>query len=274
MEFVGKEEDRIKWAMHFAQVKANIVQPQRSHKVTVSGKSKAGKPYSYEYKYADLADVDAAVMNAIKKVVDDKGIIQFSYMFEVESTQEGVTVQTLLIDASGFYAITNKIWFKNANAWDAQATASLISYAKRYSLSAAFGVASEDDNDAGDQKTFTQPKVLTKKQLEEYSVTYQGFSANLMDLYQEALDGVEDAKNWIKSPHTPQDAQAIHQINEMHKREKARKADIKATQEKEKAEQEAQSKQAALEKIQQAKKDPFADKKVTSANDPEVDKLF
>ena len=69
MEIYGREEDRAKWAMHYAQVKANISQPKRTHNVTVSGKNKQGKPYSYDYKYADLADIDKAVMDGIKKAV-------------------------------------------------------------------------------------------------------------------------------------------------------------------------------------------------------------
>lgn len=77
MEFIGEEKDRTSWALHFAQVKAKIKQPQRSHTVQVSGKTKAGKDYTYEYKYADLADVDKSVMDAIKDVVDDKGRFNF-----------------------------------------------------------------------------------------------------------------------------------------------------------------------------------------------------
>ena len=42
MEIYGEEKDRASWAMHYAQVKANITQPQRTHKVDISGKSKVG----------------------------------------------------------------------------------------------------------------------------------------------------------------------------------------------------------------------------------------
>ena len=38
--------------------------------------------------------------------------------------------------------------------------------------------------------------------------------------------------------------------------------------------QEEKAKQAALNKVQKGKKDPFEDKKVESDSDPEVDKLF
>lgn len=263
MEIYGKEEDRAKWAMHYAQVKANIEQPQREHKVTVSGTTKQGKPYSYEYKYADLADVDKAVMNGIRKVTDKDGNVAFSYCFDISTTNTAVTVQTILIDSSGFTVKTNKITFQNGRPQDAQATASLISYAKRYSLSGAFGIAADDDDDAQDQKTIYEPKVLSKKELENYEVYYNGTQANLYDLYQEAKDGIKDAQNWFAESHTPQDAQAVHQIAQIFKQKQSK---IKNTQEE-------KAKQDALDKIQQAQKDPFEDKKVAST-DSEVDKLF
>ncbi|MCZ3944390.1 ERF family protein [Lactobacillus gasseri] len=267
MDIYGKEEDRAKWAMHYAQVKANIEQPQRSHTVTVSGTTKQGKPYNYEYSYADLADVDKAVMEGIKKATDKDGNVVFSYFFDIVTGNTSVTVQTVLIDSSGFTVKTNKITFQNSKPQDAQATASLISYAKRYSLSGAFGIAADDDDDAQDQKTIYEPKVLTKKELEEYKVYYNGTMANLYDLYQEAKEGIKDAQDWFNESHTPQDAQAVHQIAQIFKKKHAR------TKESDNA------KKAALDKIQQSKtkepkKDPFADKKVASGGDTVVDGLF
>lgn len=263
MEIYGKEEDRAKWALHYAQVKANINQPKRTHKVTVSGKNKQGKPYSYDYKYADLADIDKAVMDGIKKATDKEGNVNFSYFFDIQTTNTAVAVQTLLVDSSGFTVKTNKIIFQNGKAYDAQATASLISYAKRYSLSGAFGIAADDDNDVQDQKTIYEPKILTKQELENYQVYYNGVQANLYDLYQEARDGIKDAQDWFKESHTPEDAQAIHQVAQIFKK-KHKKTDTSKTKEK----------QAVLDKIQQAKKDPFEDKKVVSDADSTVDRLF
>ena len=262
MEIYGREEDRAKWAMHYAQVKANISQPKRTHNVTVSGKNKQGKPYSYDYKYADLADIDKAVMDGIKKVTDKEGNVTFSYFFDIQTTNTAVAVQTLLVDASGFTVKTNKIVFQNGKAYDAQATASLISYAKRYSLSGAFGIAADDDKDAQDQKIIYEPRVLTKQELENYQVYYNGTQANLYDLYQEAKDGIKDAQDWFNESHTPEDAQAVHQIAQMFKKKHSVKKENK-------------EKQAALDKIQQTKKDPFESQKVESSDDdPEVDKLF
>lgn len=148
MQQYGEEKNRATWAMHLGIVKAAIKQPKKTHNVTVSGYTKKGKPYSYDFKYADLADVDKAVMDAIRDTEED-GKPLLTYMFDIDNGADGVSVQTLIIDTTtGFMVRSNKVWFRNANVGDAQGTAGLISYAKRYSLSAAFGIASEDDEDA------------------------------------------------------------------------------------------------------------------------------
>lgn len=148
MEQYGCEEDRAKWAMHYAQVKAAIKPPKRTHKAIIRGKNSQGTPYNYKYKYADLADVDSAIVAAIRDTKENEKPV-FSYFFDIDNGKDGVQVQTVLVDATtGYMVKTNKVWFRNANVGNAQTTASLISYAKRYSLSAAFGIASEDDDDA------------------------------------------------------------------------------------------------------------------------------
>lgn len=143
-----RQKDKASWAMHLAIVKTSIKQPKRTHKVEVRGTTDRGKPYSYTYKYADLSDVDKSVMDAIIETKQN-GKPLLTYYFDVDNQQDGVQVETIIVDATTGYSVrTNKIWFKNLKTSDAQATASLISYAKRYSLSAAFGIASEDDDDA------------------------------------------------------------------------------------------------------------------------------
>ena len=59
-------KDKASWAMHLAMVKMAIVQPKKTHEVEVSGLTKYKKPYHYTYKYADLADVDRAIMDSGK----------------------------------------------------------------------------------------------------------------------------------------------------------------------------------------------------------------
>lgn len=191
-------KDKASWAMHLAMVKMAIVQPKKTHKVEVRGTTKNGKPYHYTYKYADLADVDKAIMDAIKKTAEDGKPI-FTYYFDIDNGAEGVTIETVIVDAATGYSVrTNKVWFKNVNVGNAQATASLISYGKRYSLSAVFGIASEDDDDAQAQK-MNQSQVVDENAIK---IIFEDYVNN---------HSIK-AKNWIKGKHDKATGDYIRQL--------------------------------------------------------------
>ncbi|MCT3601562.1 hypothetical protein EFS28_08580 [Lactobacillus acidophilus] len=182
------------WAKHFVQVKANIEQPKKTHTATVQMK----KGGSYKYKYADLADVDKAVMDACKKVTDNDGKVVFGYYFDIDNGEEGVSVQTILVDASGYEKATNKVWFKNFNVGKAQDTAILISYAKRYSLCGAFGIAADDDDDAQHLQQPTQTRDVNDVGLDVIWNAY-------------IKDHNEKAKKWLLGSHDAVTAKKINQ---------------------------------------------------------------
>lgn len=189
-----RRKDKASFAMHLAMVKMKIEQPKKSHKVTVSLKSGG----SYTYSYADLADVDKAIMKAIEKTaVDGKPLL--TYRFEIDNGAEGVSAETVIIDATtGYEERTNRVWFKNENVGKAQDSASLISYAKRYSLSAAFGIASEDDDDA-------QAQIRNQEQAID--------KAGIEIIVNEYLkDKTDKSKRWIKGKHDKATAEYIMQL--------------------------------------------------------------
>ncbi|KAB1978300.1 hypothetical protein HCN73_00270 [Lactobacillus crispatus] len=189
-----RRKDKASFAMHLAMVKMKIEQPKKSHKVTVSLKSGG----SYTYSYADLADVDKAIMKAIEKTaVDGKPLL--TYRFEIDNGAEGVSAETVIIDAAtGYEERTNRVWFKNVNVGKAQDSASLISYAKRYSLSAAFGIASEDDDDA-------QAQIRNQEQTID--------KAGIEIIVNEYLkDKTDKSKKWIKGKHDKATAEYIMQL--------------------------------------------------------------
>lgn len=189
-----RRKDKASFALHLAMVKMKIEQPKKSHKVTVSLKSGG----SYTYSYADLADVDKAIMKAIKETaVDGKPLL--TYRFEIDNGAEGVSAETIIIDAAtGYEERTNRVWFKNVNVGKAQDSASLISYAKRYSLSAAFGIASEDDDDA-------QAQIRNQEQTID--------KAGIEIIVNEYLkDKTEKSKRWIKGKHDKATAEYIMQL--------------------------------------------------------------
>lgn len=210
MEFIGTEECRAIWNQHFIQVKSKIKQPKRTKTVKVATKNGG----TYSYSYADLADVDKSVMDACRSVTDKDGNVVFGYYFDIDNSQEGVTVQTVMVDSAGGSMISDRIWFKNSYAGDAQRTASLISYAKRYSLSAAFGIASEDDNDAQNLKPDKPTvRILDQKELDSYEVVVYGHSHLLKDVWNDYIENHDqETKHWLTTQRDPQTKQAIKQL--------------------------------------------------------------
>lgn len=208
MEFIGKEQDQAIWNRHYIQVKSNIKQPKRTHKVNVGN--------SYSYKYADLSDVDSSVMEACRKVKDKDGNVAFGYFFDIDSGTDGIAVQTIMVDSAGGMIKSDKVWFKNKFVGDAQKTASLISYAKRYSLSAAFGIASEDDDDAQNLKPTDHKetvRVLDENELNHYEVSVFGNKHLLVDIWNDYLENKDgDSRKWLTNQKDPQTKQAIKQL--------------------------------------------------------------
>ena len=220
MEFIGDEQSRAIWNQHFIQVKSNIKQPRRTHTVKVVTQ----KGRNYSYKYADLADVDKAVMDACRQVKDKDGNAAFAYYFDIDNSNQGVCVQTVMVDASGAQMITDKVWFSNSKSEDAQKTASLISYAKRYSLSAAFGIASEDDDDAQSLKPRDNRRrvmVLDVDELNSFKVNVMGKSYLLKDIWNDYLEYKDpETLHWLMDQKDPQTLQAIKQFNDQYKMKK------------------------------------------------------
>lgn len=220
MEFIGDEQSRANWNKHFIQVKSQIKQPKRTHTVKVVTQ----KGRNYSYKYADLADVDKAVMDACRQVKDKDGNTAFAYYFDIANSSQGVCVQTVMVDTSGAQMITNKVWFSNTKSEDAQKTASLISYAKRYSLSAAFGIASEDDDDAQSLKPQDNRRrvmVLDVDELNNFKVNVLGKSYLLKDIWNDYLKYKDpETLHWLMDQKDPQTLQAIKQFNDQYKMKK------------------------------------------------------
>lgn len=266
-----KRSGKASWAMHLAMVKMAIIQPKKTHEVEVSGLTKYKKPYHYTYKYADLADVDNAVVNAIKETANQNdGKPLLTYYFDIDNGAEGVTVETIIVDATtGYSERTNKVWFKNLNIGDAQATASLISYGKRYSLSAAFGIASEDDDDAQTQK-MNQSQVVDTDAIK---IIFDDYVNNHS----------AKAKNWIKGKHDKATGDYIKQLlgdyELSHHLEKAKTKAINRRKEQQVNEAVKKIKPKSendviKDIVDKPKADPFADKKDSSKLTEEQQSLF
>lgn len=92
----------------------------------------------FRSKYADLG----AVVDAIKPALEKNGL---AFMQKFHRDDAGVTVETIIIHESG-ETLSNGVLNVPASKKDAQGFGSACTYARRYSLQAAFGVAPEDDD--------------------------------------------------------------------------------------------------------------------------------
>ena len=153
-------------------------------------------------------------MDACRTVKDKDGKAVFGYYFDIDNSQEGVSVQTVMVDSAGGSMISDKIWFRNNYTSDAQRTASLISYAKRYSLSGAFGIASEDDDDAQNLKADKPTvRILDEKELDSYEVVAYGHRHLLKDIWNDYIENHDqETKHWLTTQRDPQTKQAIKQL--------------------------------------------------------------
>ena len=93
---------------------------------------------AFRSKYADLG----ACLEAVNDALLNNGIALYQETFDVES---GVTVETVLLHESGETMRCGKLHVPAAKQ-DPQGYGSALTYARRYSLMAACGIAPEDDD--------------------------------------------------------------------------------------------------------------------------------
>lgn len=107
--------------------------------VTKSKTAKVRSPKGdFEYKYSTLDEL----ITATRAALSSNGIA----CFQPARTQgDHVVVSTVLVHASGQSLTSPEIMFHGGGT--PQTTGSALTYARRYSMSAALGVAAEDDDD-------------------------------------------------------------------------------------------------------------------------------
>lgn len=116
----------------FAKFRAQVKQPQKT----------ANNPY-FNSKYVTLE----GVMQAVDAALPGTGL---AYCQLVENCENGVSVSTLITHSSGEWMLVDPLTLTPTKR-DPQGQGSAITYAKRYQLSAAFGISSDiyDDGNAG-----------------------------------------------------------------------------------------------------------------------------
>ena len=146
--------------------------------------------------YVDLAGCVEAVIDALN--INGLALQQFSH-----ERDGGVAIETRLIHESG-EVIDCGVLFVPATKQDAQGYGSALTYARRYSLMAACGIAPEDDD--GNKATKSAPAKLKESDFKEFEDIYCIDMDELKDKYvsiynrattedeQKRLTAIKDAK--------------------------------------------------------------------------------
>lgn len=126
------------WAAAFVAFQKGL--PDIPKSKTADIRTDKGK---YSYSYADLPDIIAR----IRPVLAEHGL---AFAQSVEPGQAGITVTTRVYHREGHVESFGPLYLPAAA--DAQKAGSAITYARRYSLCAALGIAADEDDDANSAK--------------------------------------------------------------------------------------------------------------------------
>jgi len=132
----------------------------------------------FRSKYADLSSCIDAVINAL----NDNGIALIQHNHECDN---GVIVETIFLHESGESLTTGKLHVP-AVKHDAQGYGSALTYARRYSLMAACGIAPEDDD--GNAASKSSPKPVKSNQVAPVKPSDT----------QEVIDSLNDCKSLVE----------------------------------------------------------------------------
>lgn len=132
---MNKSESIKELAAALAKFQGEVTNPTNSETVTVKTKSGA----SYSYKYAPLDEI----LKLVRPILSKNGlaIVQVPH-----STGKEMFITTTLLHSSGEWIEYPPLSLM-ATDLSPQSAGSVITYGRRYALSAILGIASDDDND-------------------------------------------------------------------------------------------------------------------------------
>jgi len=120
----------------------------------IEGALKEKSNSHFKSKYADLS----SVTDAIKPALEEHNLW---YRQKSHRVDGGVCIETFICHASGDEVSCGE-FYAPAKTQDAQGYGSAFTYARRYSLSAAFGVCPEDDDGNAAVASMNKPEVNQK----------------------------------------------------------------------------------------------------------------
>lgn len=123
--------------------------PVRTKTAKVKGQSRNGGEYSYEYKYAPLEEI----INSVKDTLAKNGLFYYQYLLPPRFN----ILRTVVRHSSGEFIPSDYPVFPTKDG--AAGFASGVTYARRYGLSLALGLAPEDDDDNTETSAVGSPRM-------------------------------------------------------------------------------------------------------------------
>lgn len=136
---------------------------------------------AFKSKYADFG----AVVDAIKPACTKHGL---GYIQKITEREGGIYCETVILHKSGESFSTDKLPMP-APKDNPHGYGSAITYAKRYSLQAAFGVPSEDDDG---NKAVEGAKAHEELKRESAPEGYEEWKMNMVTVADEGLERLQD----------------------------------------------------------------------------------
>jgi hypothetical protein len=170
-----------------SKFQGEVVSPTKTKTAIIP--SKDPKKQGYKYKYADLGDIIDTIREPLKKhglsyiqnpVRNDKGDLEGVY--------------TMLLHESGEYMIFDPVPIRAGANATPQQVGSALTYARRYSLTLALGIAADEDDDAasathgGNHDVDTNKKTNTKQQPRNNQPAAQKQGNGELDAYKELAE--------------------------------------------------------------------------------------
>jgi hypothetical protein len=140
----AKTRMKTEWTEAFAKAQTKFPTIVKTKTATIP--TKAGGSYSYSY--ADLGDT----IDAVRPI-----LVKYGLAFAQSAITSGdkIGIETRIYHTSGHVEVFGPLYLPAGG--DARAAGSAVTYARRYSLTAALGITSDEDADAAGAETPPDP---------------------------------------------------------------------------------------------------------------------
>ena len=147
-------------AAALAKVQSQLPSVQKSKTATVRGRTKAGKPYEYDYAYATLE----GVWDCCRSLLSDNGLAVSQTMHQADGHPH---LETILLHTSGQWLSSCLPLIATP---DPQQLGSCITYMRRYALASLVGVVADEDDDGQAGRPKQQEQKPSRQQSQQRPV--------------------------------------------------------------------------------------------------------